>query len=80
MKKEELRQIVADVLEIDAIDLTSDTDLTSIKTYDSVSILTLMVSLDERANIKLTPQDVQSMKYMSDIEQAARNQGMPLDD
>jgi acyl carrier protein len=80
MKREELRRIVADVLEIKPEQLGSDTDLTAIETFDSVGILTLMIALDEQGGIKLGPADMRGLRHYSDIEKQAANHGATLTD
>jgi acyl carrier protein len=80
MKRFELRKIVADVLEIGPDDIDSDTDLTTMETFDSVSILTLMIELDERAGIKMTPADTRGLRFYADIEKLAEKQGIVLTD
>jgi acyl carrier protein len=75
-----LRQIVADVLEIEPSELSADTDLTTIDTFDSVTVLSLMIRLDERAGVKLAPDDVQRLSLYGDIEALARGQGIELTD
>jgi acyl carrier protein len=80
VKKDELRKIVADVLEIEAGQLLPDTDLVGIDTFDSVGVLTLMVALDEQAGIKLSPADTKQLRKYGDIEQLAVRQGIALTD
>ena len=80
MKRTELRQIVADTLEISPDDLDSAKDLTTIRTFDSVAILTLMISLDERAGVKLLPAEAQKLHFYGDIEKLAEGQGILLTD
>jgi len=80
MRKSELREIVAKELEVDPEQLTPDTDLKTIETFDSVSILTLTIALDERAGIKLTPTDASALRYYGDIEKLAEKQGITLVD
>jgi len=80
MKREELRRIVADVLEIEPDQLEPDTDLTTIEMFDSVSILTLMIEFDEKAGIKMTPADSRGLRYYGDIEKLAARQGVELTD
>jgi acyl carrier protein len=71
---------VADVLEIDAEQLSSDTDLTAIETFDSVSLLTLLIELDDRAGLKLGPAEAEALHYYRDIEALAAKQGIELNE
>ena len=45
MKRDELKAIVGDVLGVESAALTSDVDLTTFDTFDSVSVLTLILSV-----------------------------------
>ena len=78
MKRADLRTIVAGVLEVDPSSLGSETDLNSIDTFDSVNVLTLMISLDEQAGIKISPAEANALRYYKDIERAAEKQGVEL--
>ena len=78
MKRSDLKLIVADVLGIEASSLGSDSDLRSIDTFDSVSVLTLMIALDEQAGVKLSPGEANALRFYGDIEKAAAKQGIEL--
>jgi acyl carrier protein len=78
MKRADLRAIVASVLEIDPTSLGAETDLNSIDTFDSVSILTLMIMLDEQAGIKISPAEANALRFFGDIEQLAERQGIVI--
>jgi acyl carrier protein len=80
MKRAELRNIVASVLEIDPNNLDSDTDLNTIDTFDSVSVLTLMIALDEQTGIKISPAEANTLRYYRDIESLAERQGIKFID
>ena len=74
MKRSELRQIVADVLSIEPGQLTPETKLDTIETFDSVGLLTLMVELGEKAGIMMGPSDARKLVHYSDIEKLAESQ------
>jgi acyl carrier protein len=78
MKRADLRDIVAGVLEVDPNSLGPSVDLNAIDTYDSVSVLTLMIALDEQAGIKISPADASAVRYFGDIERLAKKQGIDL--
>lgn len=80
MKRTELREIVAAVLEIRPEELNPETNLTTIETFDSVSTLTLMVELGEKAGIRVSPSDVRDLRYYRDIERLAERQNIELTD
>jgi acyl carrier protein len=78
MTKAELKSIVAEVFESDAGKIESDTDLRSLPAFDSVNVLALMIALDERAGIKLGPEQASSLQHYRQIEQIAQQQGVTL--
>ena len=78
MTPDEVREIVAEVLEIEPAELETQTDLRDFDTFDSVNVLLLVVALDERAGIRLSPNDVQKIQHYGDIEAIARAQGIVL--
>lgn len=80
MNRFALRTIVADVLEIDPEMLTPDTDLTQLPTFDSVAVLSLMLELDDRARIRMTPDDASHLQFYRDIETLTERQGIALTD
>jgi acyl carrier protein len=80
VKRDELRALVAEILEIDPQSLRSEVELASLDNYDSVMLLSLMIRLDEGAGIKMTPGDVPSMRTYGDIEGLAARQGIALTD
>ena len=80
MKREDLREIVAEELEVEPEELDSGTDLTTIEMFDSVSVLTLMIELDEQCGIKMSPADTRELRYYGDIERLAERQGITLTD
>jgi acyl carrier protein len=80
MTRDRLRQVVADVLEVEPEQLCPETDLITIETFDSVGILTLMIALDEQAGIKLGPSDMRDVRYYRDIESLAEGRGVALTD
>lgn len=80
MKRLELRQIVAEAIEVDVDELDSDSDLTMHPTFDSVSILGLMITLDDRFGIRMTPADASKLRNLADIERLALQQGIILTD
>ena len=80
MEREQLRKIVAQHLEIEPDELQSDTELASIETFDSVSVLGLMIVLDEQAGIQMSLAELGGLRRYGDIEQIAVAQGVCLRD
>lgn len=75
MKCDELRNIVAEVIEADASEITSDTDLRALPGFDSVNVLSLMIVLDERLGVRLSPEQAASLRFMRELEEIANAQG-----
>ena len=80
MKRKDLFAIIAEVLEVDASEVTSDKELSSFEMYDSVNVLSLMVALDSKAKVRLSPTDVRDLRTIADIEAIAEKQGIKLVD
>ena len=80
MLREDLKRIVADVLEVDPGLLAPETELSAIEAFDSVSVLTLIIELDERAGIKVPPDAAGKLRRYGDIEALAHGSGVELTD
>lgn len=80
MNRADLKAIVAGVLEIEPDRLDAETELGSIESFDSVSVLTLMIALDERAGIRISPSEASALRVYGDIERAAARQGIALEE
>ena len=80
MTRADLRAIVAGVLEIEPGLLEAETELGSIESFDSVSVLTLMIALDEQAGIRISPSEASALRSYGDIERAAARQGIALEE
>ena len=80
MKRRVLREMVAEVIDADPDALAPETELRGLPGFDSVNLLSLMISLDERANIKLGPELASRLRVYGEIEEAARAQGIVLED
>jgi len=79
MKREILKDIVAEVLEVDPSTLDRDTDITALPTYDSVNVLSLIVALDDRAKIRLDGAKA-GFRTLAELEKIAADQGVALED
>jgi len=80
VKRKDLQAVVAKILEVEPDELRAEVVLESIEAYDSVTVLSLMIRLDEAAGIKLEPSDVQRLRTYGDIEALAARQGITLTD
>lgn len=79
MKREEIKAIVAEVLETDPAALAWDTDITLLPSYDSVNVLSLIVALDDRARIRLDGAKA-GFRTLAELEKIAASQGVVLED
>ena len=75
MKLEQLQQLVAEVIEADPAEISSDTDLRALPGFDSVNVLSLMITLDEQMGIRLSPAQASTLRYFRELEEIARQQG-----
>lgn len=80
MTRADLKAIVAGVLEIEPGLLAAETEFNSIESFDSVSVLTLMIALDEQAGIRISPGEASTLRSYRDIERAAARQGIELEE
>ncbi len=74
MKK--LKEILADVLEIDEASITDETAPDNVDTWDSMNGLVLVTELETKFNIKFKMEEVTSVKCVGDIKAALRNHGV----
>lgn len=67
MTQENMIEILADVLDIDADQLAPGTELAGLDEWDSLSALSLIVTADEKWGKKLTGEQVRSFVTVQDI-------------
>lgn len=67
MTLENKLEILADVLDIDADQLTPDTQLADLDEWDSLAALSLIVAADEKFGKKLTGEQVKAFITVQDI-------------
>lgn len=72
--------IVAEIFEAEPNDIDGVTDLTKLPGFDSVNVLSLMIALDERAGIRMRPEDAASLRTFRQIEALATRQGVVIVD
>jgi acyl carrier protein len=65
-KKRFLKEF-ADMLGMTAADLTPSTQLSGLENWDSVSYLSTMVLLDEKAGVTISPDDLIAARTVQDI-------------
>ena len=80
MNIDELRSIVAEVLDVDPVLLTEEAKFEQITTdYDSLMVISLMIALDENG-IQINQSDVDLIKTFGDIIGYARDKLQILED
>ena len=68
MIHEKILNVVADIFEVPISQINNELSLNSIKQWDSVNHLKLMIALEEEFEIKFTKDDIESMINLSIIE------------
>ncbi|MEU6067494.1 MULTISPECIES: acyl carrier protein [Streptomyces] len=69
LDKEELRSLVADVLEVDVEEVTDDADLVQDLEVDSLMALAIIVRLDRQYGVKLQESDFRQVSSLIDVLQ-----------
>jgi len=67
MEFERLREIIADVLGIDADSIRMDSSLADDLEADSLSAVEILMALEEETGIEINDEDAVNMKTVSDI-------------
>ena len=67
MNDQEIIELIAEALEIEASDLSSEDNLEDISEYDSMAKLSVIVVMDEEFGKKLTGETMQEFKTVGDI-------------
>jgi len=80
MKRTALKELVAEIIETDPALLLPDANLRTLPGFDSVNLLSLMIALDERAHVRLSPEQAASLTSLRQIEEIAAAQGVVLED
>ena len=65
---EELKQAIADELNVDARELTSDKKLPDLEDFDSVSLLMLMMIIGKSVGKDISPDEMANLNTFGDIE------------
>ena len=65
---EELKQAIADELNVDPAELTGDKALEDLEYWDSVMVLSMMVIIGEAVGKEILPEDVAELRTFGDIE------------
>jgi len=79
MNIDELRSIVAEVLDVNPVLLTEEAKFEEITDYDSLMVISLMIALDENG-VPINQSDVDLIKTFGDIIGYARDKLQILED
>lgn len=64
---EELRQIVCDVFMSDDLELSPETTARDVPGWDSFKMVEIIVTVEERFDIKITSRDVDRLRNLGDL-------------
>lgn len=67
MDKKEFCKLLNSELELEAKELTLDTNLNNLGTYDSLAVMSLVAVVDEHFNKTLDQDEIAEIKYVNDI-------------
>lgn len=67
MSDQEIIELIAEALEIEASEVSPETSLEDIPEYDSMAKLSVIVVMDEEFSKKLTGETMQEFKTVGDI-------------
>jgi acyl carrier protein len=65
---DELKRTIADELNVDPAELTSDKRLQDLESWDSVMVLVMMVILGNAAGKEILPDEMAELRTFGDIE------------
>jgi acyl carrier protein len=65
---EQLKQTIADELNVDPAELTSDKRLQDLEFWDSVMVLSMMVIIGESLGKDISPEEMLALQTFGDIE------------
>ena len=70
MELEKLQQIIVDVLNVDASEVTMDTTFTDDLGADSLDVFQIIMGIEEEFDIEIDTEDAEKIVYVSDaVEQ-----------
>ncbi len=61
---DEVRGIASDILGVAAAKLTADSSPDTVESWDSVQHLTLVLALEEKFGLQLSPEEIEQMKTL----------------
>ena len=66
--KEQFKNAIAEALEVEAKELTSDRVLTDYEMWDSVMALTFMIMIGDEYGVPVMPNEIKALQTFGDIE------------
>ncbi len=79
-RKDELFQILSNVLEINVNDLNSLSSPDNIESWDSYNALLLVTEIEENFNVKFTMEEIYEVKKVSDIIRILKKHDVEIDE
>ena len=73
MELEKLRQIIVDVLNVDASEVTMDTTFTDDLGADSLDVFQILMGVEETFDIEIPQEDAERIVTVADAVDAIRN-------
>jgi acyl carrier protein len=65
-KFDEVRAVASDILGVSAVSLNVTSSPETIENWDSVQHLNLVLALEEKFNLQLSPEEIEQMKTLGD--------------
>ncbi len=73
-----LEQLLADVLQIPATEVTDQLAMTDVEVWDSLKHIELIASLEEQLGVQLSFDDIVAMRSVGDIKRVLNNKGVTV--
>jgi len=67
LNKEKLRELIADVLEIEKEKINDESGIDTLEEWDSFSHLQIFMELEERCNVKFMIEEIQQIKTFKEL-------------
>lgn len=70
-----LKQILRDIFEDDALDVTADTSADDVEGWDSVAHISLVFAIEEEFGFQFTSGELESMRNVGDLQDVITRKG-----
>jgi acyl carrier protein len=74
---DQIRGIASDLFAVPTERITADSSPQSIEQWDSIQHLNLVLALEERFNLQLSPEEMEQMKTIGQIAKIVEEKGRP---